>query len=69
MTCYGANQLFRNSGDGTFDDVAGKAGVDSRQWGSSAGFFDFDLDGDLDLYVVNYLDYDPADNPYCGLPK
>ncbi|MDE2928250.1 MAG: CRTAC1 family protein [Acidobacteriota bacterium] len=69
VTYYGANQLFRNSGDGTFDDVAGKAGVDSRQWGSSARFFDFDLDGDLDLYVVNYLDYDPADNPYCGLPK
>ncbi len=69
VTSYGPNQLFRNNGDGTFRDVASKAGVDSRRWGSSAGFFDFDRDGDLDLYVVNYLDYDPADNPYCGLPK
>ncbi len=69
VTNYGPNQLFRNHGDGTFGEVASKAGVDSRQWGSSAGFFDFDRDGDLDLYVVNYLDYDPEDSPYCGLPK
>ena len=69
VTNYGPNQLFRNNGDGTFSDVASTAGVDSRRWGSSAGFFDFDRDGDLDLYVVNYLDYDPEDNPYCGLPK
>ena len=69
VTNYGPNQLFRNNGDGTFRDVAAKAGVDSRRWGSSAGFFDFDGDGDLDLYVVNYLDYDPDDNPYCGLPR
>ncbi|MCY3775311.1 MAG: CRTAC1 family protein, partial [Candidatus Aminicenantes bacterium] len=69
VTNYGLNQLFRNTGDGTFSDVASKAGVDSRRWGSSAGFFDFDRDGDLDLYVVNYLEYDPEDNPYCGLPK
>ena len=69
VTNYGPNQLFRNHGDGTFGEVASKAGVDSRQWGSSAGFFDLDRDGDLDLYVVNYLDYDPEDSPYCGLPK
>ena len=69
MTNYGPNQLFRNHGDGTFGEVASTAGVDSRRWGSGAGFFDFDRDGDLDLYVVNYLDYDPEDNPYCGLPK
>ena len=69
VTNYGPNQLFRNNGDGTFSDVASKAGVVSRRWGSSAGFFDFDRDGDLDLYVVNYLDYESEDNPYCGLPK
>ena len=49
LTNYGPNQLFRNNGDGTFSDLASKAGVDSRRWGSSAGFFDFDRDGDLDL--------------------
>ena len=53
VTNYGPNQLFRNHGDGTFGEVASKAGVDSRQWGSSAGFSDFDRDGYPDIYVAN----------------
>ncbi len=51
------NRLFRNRGDGTFEDVAAKAGVDRlNDEGAStdAAFFDFDNDGDQDLYVVKW---------------
>ena len=71
VTAFGPNILFRNNGDGTFTDVTAKAGVagPSTEWSTSTGFLDVDRDGDLDLYVVNYLDYSTADNPYCGLRK
>jgi len=48
------NVLYRNNGDGTFDDVTARAGVggSSFSFGSSAA--DFDRDGDLDLLVLNY---------------
>jgi hypothetical protein len=60
------NQLFRNNGDGTFTDVTQMAGVAGNgRWGSSATFFDFDGDGRLDLYVVNYVDYSLASNQKC----
>lgn len=70
VTNYGVNQLFRNNGGGAFTDVTADAGVGGgNRWHSSAGFFDYDNDGDLDLYVVNYLDYHLDSNPYCGLKK
>ena len=64
---FGSNILYRNSGDGTFADVTRKAGLGrSGRWSSSAGFLDYDRDGDLDLYVVNYLEYRLEENPHCG---
>ena len=71
VTGYGANVLYRNNGDGTFTDVTAKAGVGSApaQWSTSAGFFDYDHDGRLDLFVANYVDFRFDDNPYCGLRK
>jgi enediyne biosynthesis protein E4 len=59
-----ANQLLHNNGDGTFTDVTSKAGVGgirpdgSKPWSVTAGWFDYDRDGRLDLLVINYLDYD-----------
>jgi enediyne biosynthesis protein E4 len=47
------NRLFRNRGDGAFEDVTKKAGVDHRGHSSAALWLDYDLDGDLDLYVAN----------------
>lgn len=71
VTAFGPNILYRNDGDGTFTDVTAAAGVAGGpdEWSTSTGFFDFDRDGDLDLYVVNYLDYRLDDNPYCGLRR
>ena len=67
VTGYGRAILYHNNGDGTFTDVTAKAGVaDEGQWSSSAGWFDFDHDGWLDLVVANYLDWSPQNNPWCG---
>ena len=54
VTTYrGGNHLFHNRGDGTFEDVTEEAGVGYNGHSSSPTWFDYDLDGDLDLYVCN----------------
>ena len=58
--------LYRNNGDGTFSDVTREAGVDDRRWSSSAAFADYDRDGKLDLFVVNYVDFTVAANKKCN---
>lgn len=59
--------LYRNLGNGQFSDVTEQAGVGNRQqWPIAAGWFDYDNDGDLDLFVVNYVRWDPATEPFCG---
>src|SRR5580692_3209144 len=60
---FNRNQLFHNNGDGTFTDVTEKAGVSGiipgqgKPWSVTAGWIDYNNDGWLDLFVVNYLDY------------
>jgi hypothetical protein len=49
-----ANRLFRNRADGTFQDVTQQAGVGDTGFGVGGSAADFDGDGDLDLYVLNY---------------
>jgi hypothetical protein len=67
VTGYGRAILYHNNGDGTFTDVTAKAGVgDEGQWSTSAGWFDYDKDGWLDLVVTNYLDWTPKNNLWCG---
>ena len=59
--------LYRNRGDGTFEDATDKAGVQNRQqWPVSAGWFDYNQDGKLDLFVANYVEWNPATEPFCG---
>jgi hypothetical protein len=48
------NKLYRNNGNGTFTEVAEHAGVDDQHWSMAAGAFDYDGDGDQDLYLLNY---------------
>ena len=55
---FGSKVLYRNNGDGTFTDVTKEAGVaDGNKVGAGACFLDVDGDGDLDLYVANYVDF------------
>jgi hypothetical protein len=67
------NQLFRNNGDGTFTDVTEKAGVGGalldgkKMWSVSAGWFDYNNDGLLDLFVVNYCKWELNKDPICPL--
>jgi len=55
MTHVQGPRLFRNLGDGTFQEVTEAAGLSERSWGVSAAFFDYDNDGRLDLAIANYL--------------
>jgi hypothetical protein len=59
-TFDGTDRLLRNTGT-SFVDVTQASGLTSDgRWSTSAGFFDMDLDGDLDLYVVKYVVYSRA---------
>jgi len=55
----GPNVLFHNRGDGTFEDVTAKAGVGHPGCSVASVWVDVDRDGLLDLYVGNYIQYDP----------
>jgi len=67
VTGYGRAILYHNNGDGTFTDITAKAGVaDEGGWSTSAGWFDYDKDGWLDLVVANYIEWSPKNNLYCG---
>ncbi|MDC6365505.1 MULTISPECIES: VCBS repeat-containing protein [Flavobacteriaceae] len=50
----GFNELYINNGDNTFTESAAKYGLDFDSYSSNATFFDYDLDGDLDLYLLNH---------------
>lgn len=65
VTNFGANQLFRNLGDGTFENVTERAGAGDTRWSVSATFFDYDRDGWLDLYVGNYVEFTIASHKRC----
>ena len=67
-TFYGTNVLYRNRGDGTFEDVTAKAGlpVSGVRYGSGCAFTDYDRDGNLDLFVANYVDLDLKATPHPG---
>jgi hypothetical protein len=51
---HGRNQLFINQGDLTFKEEAHEYGLDFQGFSTQAAFFDYDLDGDLDMYLLNH---------------
>ncbi len=78
-TYYGQNVLYRNNGDGTFSDVTKAAGLLNEQprWGAGCSFLDYNRDGNLDLFVSNYVRFSfehapvPGENTNCnwkGIP-
>src|SRR5438477_533094 len=73
-TYYGQNVLYRNNGDGTFSDVTKAAGLLNEQprWGAGCSFLDYNRDGNLDLFVSNYVRFSfehapvPGENNNCN---
>ena len=68
VTSYGPNRLYRNGGDGSFQEVTAKAGVNDERWSTGSAWADFDGDGDLDVFVTNYIELDPDKLPEPGSP-
>jgi hypothetical protein len=68
LSALGANRLFHNEGNGKFRDVTQQCGVggDESAWSTCCGWLDYDNDGDLDLFVGNYVqwsrEYDEGQN-------
>lgn len=68
ITYWGENALYHNDGNGKFTDVSRKAGITTgggkiRRWNTGCAFLDYDKDGFLDLFVANYIDFDPRTAP------
>ena len=60
LSNYGANVLLQNAGDGSFRDVSKTAGIQGgKECSVGASWLDYDNDGLLDIYVGNYLNFDP----------
>jgi enediyne biosynthesis protein E4 len=68
LTGYPRCVLFHNNGDGTFTNITAQAGVGNQgRWATSAGWFDYDHDGLLDLVIANYVaDFSWDDSRFCG---
>jgi tetratricopeptide (TPR) repeat protein len=66
VTRWRSYSLLRNRGDGTFEDMTARANLaGDRDWPTSAAWADLDADGDLDLYVCHYLNFDMTSASVC----
>jgi hypothetical protein len=75
VTYWGQNVLYHNNGDGTFTDVTEKAGLIQKgphpRWNTGCCFLDYDRDGNLDIFVADYVNFDldfmprPGANKFC----
>src|ERR1019366_1551280 len=63
------SRLYKNNRNGKFTEVARKAGVSTdpgngqRRWNTGCAFVDYDKDGHLDLFIANYIDFNPKTAP------
>jgi len=76
ITAVGGNHLFRNNGGGKFREVTTQAGVggSAKDWSTCAAWVDYDNDGNLDLFVGNYVQWSPdidfqVDNRLVGIGR
>jgi hypothetical protein len=68
VTAVGGSRLFRNLGNGRFEDVTEASGArGSGTFPTSAMFFDYDRDGHLDLIVANYVTWSVDEDLFCTL--
>jgi hypothetical protein len=68
VTALGPNHLYRNDGDGTFTEVTAASGIPALdEFSTGAAWSDYDRDGNVDLFVVNYVRWSIADDLYCTL--
>ena len=65
VTNFGSNRMWRNQGGLRFEDVTAATRSDDPRWSVPAAFFDADRDGDLDLWVGNYVDFALAKQVPC----
>ncbi len=69
VTYWGDCSLWHNNGKGGFTDIATRCGVTTNpgngqaRWNTGCAFLDYDRDGNLDLFVANYIDFDPKTTP------
>ena len=61
---YGSNILLKNNGDGTFKDITIQSNIQGNQWSTSILTADFNNDGLLDIYILNFIDYKQDLNTY-----
>lgn len=67
VTYFGKNRLYRNGRDGTFADVTLESGLGGEaRWSTGCAFLDYDIDGQLDLFVANYLVFEKERIPAKG---
>ena len=68
VTYWGQNHLYRNAGGQRFEDVTERAGLKQGRvrYNTGCAFLDYDKDGHADLFVANYLKFDPQTTPKPG---
>ena len=67
VTYFGENRLYRNNGEGAFSDITLESGMGQEtRWSAGCAFLDYDIDGQLDLFVANYLVFEKDRIPAKG---